>query len=234
MSILGKHAKSVAAAFYPKRLTIFDRLNANVDFQAFDRAARTQARRFSEKAALYRWLNEYLHQEPIDYLEFGVAAGDSIRAWSGLNLHPDSRFVGFDTFEGLPEDWTKDKPAGTFACSGRIPELADPRVEFVQGLFQSTLYGFLDRFVPQRRLVVHIDCDIYSGALFCLAALDRIMAPNSVLLFDEFYDVQHEFAAFQDYVRSFYRETRLLGYTDHMGQAAFEMGGRARQNNSLV
>lgn len=109
-----------------------------------------------------------------------------MKAWSSLNLHPDSRFVGFDTFEGLPEDWTRDKPAGTFACNGRVPETADTRVEFVQGLFQCTLYDFFDRFIPQRRLVVHIDCDIYSGELFCLAVLDRIMVPSSLLVFDEF------------------------------------------------
>ena len=49
--------------------------------------------------------SKVLAEEPIDYLEFGVRYGDSLFKWSGLNAHPDSRFIGFDSFEGIPEDW---------------------------------------------------------------------------------------------------------------------------------
>jgi O-methyltransferase len=224
LSLLGEHTRSVAATLYPRRLSIFDRLNSNVDFQAFVADAEPEASRFPNRLALYYWLNEYIHHEPVDYLEFGVAAGDSMRAWCDLNRNPESRFFGFDTFKGLPEDWTKNKPTGTFGRGGIPPEIADERVSFIKGLFQSTLYDFLNQFTPQRRLVVHIDCDIYSGALFCLAVLDRIMVPGSLLIFDEFYDLQNEFAAFQDYSCSFYREAKLLGYTNRIEQAAFALG----------
>lgn len=225
MSSLRKNIRKVAAALYPKHLTAFDVLNANVDFEAFGRTARLNAKRFPDRISLFHWLNEFLYDQPIDYLEFGVAAGDSMRIWADQNRHPDSRFFGFDTFEGLPEDWTRTKPAGSFDNRGKFPDIPDKRVTFVKGLFQSTLYEFLAEFVPRGRLVVHIDCDLYSASLFCLAVLDRRLVPGSLVLFDEFYGLRHEFAAFQDYTRSFYREMRLIGHTDpYLAQAAFEMG----------
>jgi len=45
-----------------------------------------------------------LDTEPIDYLEFGVRNDDSILKWATLNNNSNSRFIGFDSFEGLPED----------------------------------------------------------------------------------------------------------------------------------
>ncbi len=44
-------------------------------------------------------------KEPINYLEFGVASGASFNWWMTQNSHAASRFYGFDTFTGLPEDF---------------------------------------------------------------------------------------------------------------------------------
>jgi hypothetical protein len=43
--------------------------------------------------------------EPVTYLEFGVAEGKSLRKMTQEFEHPDSIFVGFDSFVGLPEAW---------------------------------------------------------------------------------------------------------------------------------
>ncbi len=159
--------------------------------------------------------------EKIDYLEFGVYQGESMQEWCRLNTNQDSRFFGFDTFEGLPETWTAAQKKGAFNVGGVLPQIADPRVSFVKGLFQESLYPFLDDFRPRGRLVIHFDADLYSSTLFCLAAMDRFLSAGSVLMFDEFYDLSNEFAAFLSYTRAFYRRCVGVAYTTAYTQVAF-------------
>ena len=42
---------------------------------------------------------------PIDYLEFGVWKGDSMRVWLRLSQDSGSQSYGCDSFEVLPEAW---------------------------------------------------------------------------------------------------------------------------------
>jgi hypothetical protein len=64
-----------------------------------------------DKRAGRSWLyqsvidKEGLNSEPIDFWEFGVFCGDSLFDWMSKISRPDSHFVGFDTFTGLPERW---------------------------------------------------------------------------------------------------------------------------------
>src|SRR5262245_43061968 len=88
-----------------------------------------------EHTDLYRHIQTHVIQDrPIDYLEFGVFKGESIAAWTEINRHEQSRFFGFDTFTGLPEDWKKFNvmTKGTFDCGGETPKFDDSRVEFVK------------------------------------------------------------------------------------------------------
>jgi O-methyltransferase len=171
-----------------------------------------QIKLFENREELYKWVNETLiRNKIIDYLEFGVWKGESIQKWSGLNNNAESRFFGFDSFKGLPEDWNKKVLAGTFDLNGNAPVINDKRVTFVKGLFQNTLRSFLESYAPQYPLVVHVDSDIYTSALFCLTQLDHIMKPGTIIIFDEFSDVLHEFAAFYDYYRSYCRNWEVLG-----------------------
>ena len=94
-------------------------------------------------------------EEPFDYIEFGVSGGDSIRWWAENITHPLARFYGFDTFEGLPENW------GTYRkgdMNSAVPQINDDRVVFIRGLFQETLPSFLrNEYVSGRRKVIHLD-----------------------------------------------------------------------------
>jgi O-methyltransferase len=198
-------------------------------------------------AQLHRWLREQrafpyfqsrydlyadiqsktLGEESIDYLEFGVRYGDSLFKWSTINIHPDSRFFGFDSFEGIPEVWasvTGEAPKGSFSVGGVVPQTNDNRIRFVKGWFNDTLRPFLQEFSPRSRLVIHNDGDLFSSALFTLATLDPILQRGSILIFDEFANPLHEWRAFQDYASAFRRSCKVLGAAgEYYTQVAMEI-----------
>lgn len=183
---------------------------------------------FSERFRLYDHVQaETIGSSPIDYLEFGVFRGESIRYWAGLNQSAESRFYGFDTFEGLPETWSShfgSTTKGAFNAGGQLPDINDPRVSFVKGLFQDTLPSFLESFEPRNRLVIHLDADLYSSTLYVLCSLDHLLHSGTVIIFDEFASLLHEFRALQDYAQAYRRQYRLLGYTTRCyEQVAIEM-----------
>lgn len=170
---------------------------------------------FSDRTELYDFVNSVvIGGGPVDYLEFGVFRGDSIRHWVNANRHPDSRFYGFDTFTGLPEKWKKfqnDMGEGTFDLKGQTPQLGDDRVTFIKGLFQDTVGEFRKTFVPRSPLVIHNDADLYSSTLYVLTKFDDLLLPGSIVIFDEFSSVLNEFRALDDYCTSYRREYEVLG-----------------------
>jgi O-methyltransferase len=159
----------------------------------------------------------------VDYLEFGVHRGHSILYFASQNRAPESRFYGFDSFAGLPEDWNDRYRRGHFDTGGRIPETTDPRVKFVVGYFHETLPGFLSRFVADKPVIVNIDCDLYSSALYCLTRLDASLPKGTIIIFDEFGDVLHEFRAANDYASSYRRDYRVICSHDNFYTVAIEL-----------
>jgi hypothetical protein len=146
---------------------------------------------------------EAVDKAPIHYLEFGVYRGDSLRMWLSGISHPDSRFVGFDTFTGLPERWRPTEQAGHFNANGAIPDVKDPRCSFEVGLFQDTLPAFVARTDLSRRLIVNLDADMFTSTLFVLTTLAPFLKPGDLIFFDEFSCPLDEFRAFEEFVRSF-------------------------------
>src|SRR6476620_824079 len=126
---------------------------------------------YKKRYELYNFISERENlNEAVDYLEFGVCKGDSYKWWLAHNQHPDSRFYGFDTFTGLPEDWGPFKK-GDMTTDNHPPVINDSRGTFYQGLFQQTLAGFLKNYQPGKRRIIHMDADLYSSTLFVLTTL---------------------------------------------------------------
>jgi len=74
------------------------------------------------------------------YMEFGVRTGTTINHIARQT--PDATVHGFDSFEGLPEDWTGwMQKKGSFGGEG-IPEV-ESNVELVRGWFDQSLPDFL-------------------------------------------------------------------------------------------
>jgi hypothetical protein len=131
-------------------------------------------------------------------LEFGVRFGTSIRqiaALAGGIVH------GFDSFEGLPEDWHREA-RGSYSTGGALPPVPD-NVTLHAGWFNDTLPRFLAQHPGPARLV-NVDCDLYSSTATVLAHLADRIAPGTVLVFDEYINHEHwredEFRAFQEAV----------------------------------
>lgn len=66
---------------------------------------------------IYEYIFGRYTKEPVDYLEFGVADGGSIRV-ALAKLSPVCKLYGFDSFEGLPEDWFREFSKNTFDRGG--------------------------------------------------------------------------------------------------------------------
>ena len=153
---------------------------------------------------------EGLENEIVDFIEFGVFRGESIRRWCQLLDHPETRLVGFDTFTGLPEQWLAN-PAGTFSTDGKPPKIEDARCSFQVGLFQDTVPIFLRRFQRRKRLVLHLDADLYSSTRYALHSMGPLLQPGDLLFFDEFSSPADEFRAFEEFLQAFGFQHEVLG-----------------------
>ena len=179
---------------------------------------------YKDRIKLHEFLTEKedLADQPINYLEFGVAAGGSFKWWINNNKHKDSRFFGFDTFTGLPENWGNFK-AGAMSNGNKPPEIDDERKEFFQGLFQQTLPNFMKDFDNSKRTVMHLDADLYSSTLFVLTSFSYLFKKGDIILFDEFNVPMHEFKAFSEWCEAFYIEYEFLGGVNNNYQIAIKL-----------
>ena len=178
---------------------------------------------YSKRYSLYQFLNDYeINGSAIDYLEFGVSKGVSFRWWAENIKKSDSRFFGFDTFTGLPEDWGSFK-RGDMANNNEIPEMNDSRCCFYQGLFQQTLPKFLQDYSSGKLKVIHMDADLYTSTLFVLTSLSHILKRGDIIIFDEFNVPMHEFKAFSEWVSAFYIKYKVIAAVNNYYQIAIQL-----------
>jgi hypothetical protein len=134
-------------------------------------------------------------------LEFGVFHGRSLRM---LAPGRDGLVHGFDSFEGLPADWTPNDARGDLSTGGRLPAVGG-HVRLHRGWFEDTLPPFLAAHDGAVRLA-HVDCDLYASTVTVLEALAPRLVRGSVLVFDDFLSYpgweSHEFRAWEEFSRS--------------------------------
>jgi hypothetical protein len=147
------------------------------------------------------------------YLEFGVADGASIRETASITSHV---IHGFDSFEGLPEDWAgTSNLRGKFGRGGSLPKVPD-NVELHVGLFDASIPPFLARH-PGPVAFMHVDCDLYSSTKCVFEQIGLRLQAGTIILFDEYFNYpnwkQHEFKAFQEFVADSGISYEYLGYS---------------------
>lgn len=143
-------------------------------------------------------------------MEFGVYSGKTINHIAGqvkTNI-----VYGFDSFEGLPEDWRSGYVKGSFR-KDNLPEVKE-NVHLIKGWFKDTLPGFMEEH-KEVCSFVHIDCDLYSSTKDVFQALEGRIIPGTVIVFDEYFNYpgwqNHEYKAFKEFI-----EKSGLGY-DYIG-----------------
>lgn len=148
---------------------------------------------------------------PGSFAEFGVYKGDSINF---IAKRTERQVYGFDSFEGLPEDWIKDYTRERFRVDA-LPKVR-ANVTLVKGWYEESLPPFLaehdDAFA-----YLHIDCDLYSSTKTVFELLADRLQDGTVVTFDEFFNYPGwreggEYRAFMDFVEAQGFRVEYLGY----------------------
>jgi hypothetical protein len=145
--------------------------------------------------------------------EFGVNQGGTINFIA--KRMPNRRVDGFDSFEGLPENWSGNMmAAGEFNNQGRLPKVPQ-NVTLHRGWFSDTLPSFVaERSGPVALL--HVDCDLYSSTATIFEHLGARIVPGTVIVFDEYFNYPswqvHEHKAFQEFLARSGHRAEFIGY----------------------
>lgn len=152
--------------------------------------------------------------------EFGVAKGASLRFLAGQT----GRVVhGFDSFGGLPQDWSGTKEQrGAFTAKGRLPKMPG-NVQLHPGWFDQTLPGFMAAN-PGPCAFIHVDCDIYTSTATIFDALRGRIQSGTVIVFDEYFNYPgwraHEYKAFQEFIKESGLSYGYIGVSGEKGHVA--------------
>ena len=144
-------------------------------------------------------------------LEYGVRHANSTRQLAAL---AKQEVHGFDSFEGIPEDW-HDEGKGSYSTRGHIPEVPS-NIHLHAGWFDATLPEFLKANTEQVRLI-NIDCDIYSSTKTVLDLLAPRIVKGTVIIFDEYIGNQYwredEYKAFKEAVKTYDWQYEYLAFS---------------------
>jgi Macrocin-O-methyltransferase (TylF) len=175
--------------------------------------------RVDDRMQLIETVAKPIADQEVLYLEFGVWKGEATRRWSRLLKNKNSRLHGFDSFEGLPEDWNDEMKSGHFSTRGVPPDIPDSRVKFFIGRFEQTLptYPFVDSPV----LVIYLDADLYSSTHYVLKALKSHIKVGTIICCDDFWDRHHEQRAFDEFLRDTCMTVELIAADYGMRRVAF-------------
>lgn len=147
-------------------------------------------------------------------LEFGVGSGETTRMIAGW-----MPVIGFDSFQGLPEDWRPGFPAGRFAEYEEPRDIAGATI--VPGWFDDTVPGY--DWSGFKISLVHIDCDLYSSTKTVLDSIGPWLREGCIIVFDEYFGYDDDIAggdalrtgearAWQEFAEAHDVSWRVLGH----------------------
>lgn len=140
-------------------------------------------------------------------LEFGVYSGSTINYLS--SVFKSKKFYGFDSFEGLPEDWVTINGhfmnKGYFNLNGKMPKVNE-NVTLIKGWFEDTLPNFINE-IKEQVAFINIDCDLYSSTVTVLENCKDLIKKDTLIYFDEFHGYEGyengEFKAWNEFIKKY-------------------------------
>jgi Macrocin-O-methyltransferase (TylF) len=144
-------------------------------------------------------------------LEFGSYKGKSLRY---MGARTSRKIHGFDSFEGLQEDWAGSSPKGTFDVGGHLPKVPS-NVRLHKGWFEATLPAFMAEDTDKVAFL-HIDCDTYESSKYVLDQLSDRIQIGTIIQFDEYFGYpgweRGEHLAFSEWAAANNATYRYLGF----------------------
>jgi hypothetical protein len=149
------------------------------------------------------------------FLEFGTYKGYSINYFS--SRIKSVNFFGFDSFEGLREDWIGwNLPKGSFNLNGQLPKVHN-NVSLIKGWFHETVPSFLKSHDGKIKFL-HVDCDTYQSAKQIFELVGERLEKGTLIVFDEYIGYSGwqigEFKAFNEYLLTSGRSYEYLAFTN--------------------
>ena len=155
------------------------------------------------------------------FYEFGVWRAEAFR----YLIKTFKKGYGFDTFEGIPEDWHNEK-AGTYSSDGNVPKIKGG--EFIVGKFEDTLPGFFAKKRPIAS-IINFDADLYSSTICALNFAKPVIDKHTILIFDEFIIhknwEQDEYKALEEFCSNNHYTYEVLAISFFTKQVAVKIVG---------
>jgi len=155
----------------------------------------------NERQRIFLSIARFLHiNRPISgyYFEFGCNEANTMRmAWDAFHHLFDLTYVGFDSFEGLPEIddidkqeiWEKGKLAYAeqeFIKTVTRHGMPKDKLVTVRGFYDAVLTEQLkSQFLPGKAAMIYVDCDLYRSTVPVLAWIVDFLQRGTVVVFDD-------------------------------------------------
>lgn len=192
----------------PALLDIARRLRDALPLWAMTRKGRWIRREYwqfgqDQRSYVFMSIARFLHiNRPVPgyYFEFGCNEANTMRkAWDHFQHLFDFTYVGFDSFEGLPEIaevdkqpiWEKGKLAFAeerFIKRVRRHGMPADKLRTVKGFYDASLTTELkESLLPTKAAVIYIDCDLYVSTVPVLEWVVDFLQVGTVIVFDDWY-----------------------------------------------
>lgn len=225
VSLIQKTLKYWFREIYVKDLQLHLEMDAMRETLEYIKSNMSDSMIFTDWHDLHAYAMEHVNVDGM-FLELGVKRGGSIRElarMTGNTIH------GFDSFAGLPEDWSGTPlRKGRFHIRRRLPRMPG-NVVLHRGWFEESLPEFKQEF-GEPIAYMHVDCDIYSSTRTVFKCFADRIVPGTVIVFDEYFNYpnwrQHEYRAFQEFVAGHGVNYKYLGFISYEGIVAVKITGK--------